>query len=110
MYLFIQYDFQNHPYNQPMSIGGIDRSGNAIANELSSLICDAYYDADIVNLKIFVVTSGKTPDWLLRKTLEQVRGNRGSYVYINAGKATEIMEVSREMKLEPWQCGHVGML
>ena len=108
MYLFIQYDFQNHPYNQPMSIGGIDRSGNAIANELSSLICDAYYDADIVNLKIFVVTSEKTPDWLLRKTLEQVRGNRGSYVYINADKATEIMEVSREMKLEPWQVGTWG--
>ncbi len=108
MYLFIQYDFQNHPYNQPMAIGGIDRSGNAIANELSSLICDAYYDADIVNLKIFVVTSEKTPDWLLRKTLEQVRGNRGSYVYINADKATEIMEASREMKLEPWQVGTWG--
>ena len=44
----------------------------------------------------------------MRKTLEQVRGNRGSYVYINADKATEIMEASREMKLEPWQVGTWG--
>ena len=108
-YFFIQYDFQNHPYNQPMSIGGIDRFGHAIANELSGLICDAYYDANIVNLKIFVCTSVKTPDWLLKKTLSQVRGNRGSYVYVNADKATAIMARSRQIPdLEPWQVGTWG--
>lgn len=107
-YLFIQYDFQNHPYNQPMAIGGIDRNGNAIANELSGLICDAYYDANIVNLKIFLCLSEKTPDWLLKKTLEQVRGNRGSYVYMNADRAPAIMERSRGGKIEPWQVGTWG--
>lgn len=108
MYLFAQYDYQNHPYNQPMSIGGIDRNGDAIANDLSAVICEAYYDADIVNLKIFVVVSDKTPDWLIKKTLAQVRGNRGSYVYINADKAAAIMSRSRGMRLEPWQVGTWG--
>ena len=108
MYLFAQYDYQNHPYNQPMSIGGLDRDGNAIATPLTSLICDAYYDANIVNLKIFVVTSEKTPDWLLEKAMDQVRHSRGSYVFINADNATAIMSRSRQMPLEPWQVGTWG--
>lgn len=107
-YLFIQYDFQNHPYNQPMAIGGLDRNGNAIANELSGLICDAYYDADVTNLKIFVVTSEKTPAWLLKKTFEHIRSSRGSYVYLNADNAAAIMSRSRQMPLEPWQVGTWG--
>lgn len=107
-YLFVQYDFQNHPYNQPMAIGGIDRNGDPIANDLSSLICDAYYDANIVNLKIFVCTSEKTPDWLLKKTLGHVRSNRGSYVYMNSDRGPFIMERSRGRKVEPWQVGTWG--
>ena len=108
-YLFIQYDFQNHPYNQPMSIGGVDRAGHPVANDLSELICDAYYDAEIVNLKIFVCTSMKTPDWLLKKTLSQVRSNRGSYVYVNIDKGASIMARSRQIPdLESWQVGTWG--
>lgn len=107
-YWFVQYDFQNHPYNQPMAIGGLDREGNAIANGLTNLICDAYYDADIVNLKIFVVTSQKTPNWLLKKTLNQIRSGRGSYIYLNADNAAKIMSRSRRIELQPWQIGTWG--
>ncbi len=108
-YLFVQYDYQNHPYNQPIAIGGLDRNDNPIANELSSIICDAYYDAKIFNLKIFVCTSEKTPDWLLKKTMSHVRSNRGSYVYMNMDKAPQIMKRSRGIdNLKPWQCGTWG--
>ncbi|MGI6172508.1 MAG: pyruvate formate lyase family protein [Christensenellales bacterium] len=108
-YLFVQYDYQNHPYNQPMAIGGEDRNGCAIANELSGIICDAYYDANVSNLKIFLCLTKDTPDWLLRKTLAQVRGNRGSYVYMNFDKAAEIMARSRKMPdLKAWQVGTWG--
>ena len=107
-YLFVQYDYQNHPYNQPMSIGGADREGRPIANELSDVICDAYYDADIVNLKIFVCLVRDTPDRLLKKTLRQVRSGRGSYVYMNLDKAPEIMSRSRKRKVEAWQVGTWG--
>lgn len=107
-YLFVQYDYQNHPYNQPMSIGGVDREGKPIANELSGLICDAYYDADIVNLKIFVCLTKDTPDWLLKKTLRHIRSGRGSYVYMNLDKAPEIMSRSRKKEVKAWQVGTWG--
>lgn len=108
-YLFVQYDYQNHPYNQPLSIGGMDRSGRPVANDLSGIICDAYYDANIFNLKIFVCTTKETPDWLLRKTLRQVRTNRGSYVYMNFDKAPEIMARSRRIPgLPAWRVGTWG--
>lgn len=108
-YWFIQYDFQNHPYNQPLAIGGVSEDGTPIANELSEIVCDAYYEANVANIKIFVCTVKDTPDWLLRKTLDHVRGNRGSYVYMNFDMAVPIMEHSRGITgLKPWQVGTWG--
>ncbi|MBQ2494462.1 MAG: hypothetical protein II520_04425, partial [Bacilli bacterium] len=39
------YDFQNHHYNQPVSVGGTDIFGNAAFTDLTDVILDAYFDA-----------------------------------------------------------------
>ena len=107
-YWFIQYDFQNHPYNQPMSVGGSDVFGQPVANELSSLILDAYYEADIINLKIHVVVSEKTPDAFLKKSLDMIRRGRGSFVYMNEQVGLEAMTKSRGFPVRPHELGTWG--
>ena len=107
-YFFILYDFQNHKYNQPVSVGGTDVFGKPAFTDLTDLILDAYYDAELTNLKIHIFVNEDTPDSVLLKTMEMIRNGRGSFVYMNTDVGVKAMEKVYHQPIAPHMLGSQG--
>ena len=107
-YFFLLYDFQNHHYNQPVSVGGTDIFGNAAFTDLTDVILDAYFDAELSNLKIHVFVSENTPDAFLCKTMDMIRKGRGSFVFMNTDVGVKAMEKVYHQPIAPHMLGSQG--
>jgi len=108
MYFFVLYDFQEHHYNQPMSVGGTDIFGKTAVNELTDVILDAYFDANICNLKIHIFVANNTPDEFLKKAMNMIRHGRGSFVFMNQDIGVKSMEKAYDIKVEPYMLASQG--
>ncbi len=64
-------------------IGGVDRNGNDVTNELSYLILQAAYDVRVPQNTITLRVNSKTPDALMQKALEVVRTGIGMPAFIS---------------------------
>ena len=107
-YFFLLYDFQNHHYNQPVSVGGTDFFGKTAFNELTDVILDAYFDAKLDNLKIHVFVSDNTPDAVLRKCMDMIRKGRGSFVFMNTKVGAASMSKAYQQPVAEWMLGSQG--
>lgn len=107
-YFFILFDFQEHRYNQPVSIGGDDIFGNTAVTELTHLIVDACFDAGTRNIKLHVFVNDRTPDDFLRKTMDMIRKGRGSFVYMNTDVGVKSMSEAYDMDVKSWMLGSQG--
>lgn len=71
------------PYDMPFALGGIDKDGEEVTNELSSMIVEAYNELDIYSPKIHIRVSDKTPTDFLKLVLRCIRGGNSSFVFVN---------------------------
>ena len=107
-YFLILYDFQEHRYNQPVSIGGTDIFGKSAYNEMTDVILDAYEAAQLQNLKIHAFVSENTPDEILRRMMDMVRKGHGSFVFMNTDVGLKAMEKVYNMPMKPHMLGSQG--
>ena len=107
-YFFLLYDFQNHKYNQPVSVGGVDIFGNPAFTDLTDVILDAYFDAELSNLKIHIFVNENTPDPVLRKAMDMIRRGRGSFVFMNTDIGAQAMEKVYHRPIAPHMLGSQG--
>ncbi len=80
------------PYDIPFMLGGSDKDGKEITNELSYMIVDAYNSLDIHSPKIHIGVSDKTPKDFILKVLACIRGGNNSFVFSNDAAATEALK------------------
>lgn len=69
--------------NMPFAIGGLDREGNNVVNELSYMLLDAYQRAENHNIKVHLMCSKLTPRDLMAKALDGVRNGDNSMLFIS---------------------------
>ncbi len=93
--LFVYYMNAFHAarahYQQPMYVGGIDKDGNCIVNELSYLFLDAYDFLSAPNPKLQIKISKNTPEPFLRRVAEVIRGGNSSISIINDDNAVKAL-------------------
>lgn len=107
-YFFILYDFQNHHYNQPVSVAGTDIFGRTAVNPVTELIVDAVYEAKLTNIKIHIFVDDNTPDEFLAKTMDMIRNGRGSFVFMNTKLGIAAMEAAYNVPVQPHELGSQG--
>ncbi len=70
-------------YQQPMYVGGRDRTGKCVVNELSYVVLDAYNILSAPNPKLQAKISGNTPEAFLLRVAETIRNGNSSISVIN---------------------------
>lgn len=73
----------NVAFGLPFEIGGLDKNGKEVTNELSYMIVEAYTELDIYSPKIHVRVSDQTPKAFVMKVLDSIREGRSSFVFAN---------------------------
>lgn len=81
------------PFGLPFCIGGTDRNGREITNDVSRLIVEAYTCVNVHSPKIHVRISDKTPPDFLKQILRAIRDGFSSFVFI--GDETGIESLRR---------------
>ncbi len=76
------YALRTH-YQQPMYLGGVDKDGNCVVNELSYLALEAYDALSAPNPKLQVIISQNTPHAFLCSVLDSIRKGNSSISIIN---------------------------
>ena len=71
------------PYDLPFCLGGMDKNGDDVTNEMSYLIVEVYNGLNIYSPKIHIRVSDKTPESFLRLVLSCIRGGNSSFVFVN---------------------------
>lgn len=71
------------PFDLPFCLGGIDRNGNEVTNEISYLIVETYNELNIHSPKIHIRVSDKTPESFVKLVLSCIRGGNSSFVFVN---------------------------
>lgn len=71
------------PYDLPFCLGGIDRNGNEVTNEMSRLIVETYNELNIYSPKIHIRVSEKTPPDFVKQVLACIRGGNSSFVFVH---------------------------
>lgn len=71
------------PYDLPFCLGGMDKNGDDVTNEMSYLIVEVYNGLNIYSPKIHIRASDKTPESFLRLVLSCIRGGNSSFVFVN---------------------------
>lgn len=92
------YDFYREidtlraPSNIPFAIGGTDKDGNCLINELSYLFLRVYRRAGTVNTKLHIICSENTPEDIIKQALDAVREGNNSIVFMNDVKIVQGLE------------------
>ncbi len=73
----------NVPYGLPFCLGGIDKNGDEVTNEISYLIIETYNELNIYSPKIHIRVSDKTPENFIKQVLNYIRNGNSSFVFIN---------------------------
>lgn len=71
------------PYDLPCCLGGIDKNGNEVTNELTYLLVETYNEMDIHSPKIHIRVSDKTPEDFVTLVLKCIRGGNSSFVFVS---------------------------
>ncbi len=71
------------PYDMPFALGGLDKDGEEVTNEFSSMVVEAYDSLDIYSPKIHIRVSDKTPEEFIKQVLRCIRGGNSSFVFLN---------------------------
>ena len=79
------------PFDLPMMIGGLDKDGNEVTNELSYLIVKVYNSLNIHSPKIHVRVSQKTPESFVKLVLSCIRQGNSSFVFVNDDVAVKTL-------------------
>lgn len=68
--------------NIPFALGGTDINGNDLINDLSYAWLESYNNAGTCNTKLHLLCSQHTPDEILKKAFQYIRGGNNSIVFI----------------------------
>lgn len=71
------------PFDMPLCLGGIDKDGNEVTNEISYMLVEAYNEINIYSPKIHIRVSDKTPESFIKLVLSCIRGGNSSFVFVN---------------------------
>ena len=69
--------------NIPFALGGTDKDGRCLINELSYLLLEAFASVASPYVKLHVLTSKNTPDDFILKAFEVIRGGYNSIVFLS---------------------------
>ncbi len=84
-------------FDLPFAIGGMDRDGSELTNEMSYLIVETYNKLDIHSPKIHIRVSDNTPADFVKLVLDCIRGGNSSFVFVNDNVAMKsLMNVGIE--------------
>lgn len=70
-------------YDLPFQIGGMEKDGSEVTNEVSYLIVKGYMELDIYSPKIHVRVSENTPKDFVLLVLSSIREGKSSFVFAN---------------------------
>ncbi|MBQ8849121.1 MAG: hypothetical protein IJ011_02165 [Clostridia bacterium] len=71
------------PFDLPFCLGGMDKDGQDVTNEMSYLIVSTYNSLDIHSPKIHIRVSEGTPKDFIKLVLRCIRGGNSSFVFVN---------------------------
>lgn len=71
------------PYDLPFALGGIDKNGRDVTNEVSYAIVEMYNKLNIYSPKIHIRVCKDTPDSFIKLVLSCIRDGKSSFVFIN---------------------------
>ena len=92
-YFYYSFEYQGHPHGQPLHIGGTNKDGTCIINDLSYLLLEAYEEIHIISPKIQLAISPKTPDDFILKACRMIRDGHTSIVFCNEDVGREAVKV-----------------
>ena len=72
----------NMAENQPFALGGSDKDGNDLINELSYAFIKEYKKLNPPYVKIHILCTKKTPESFLKATLDSIRSGANSICYM----------------------------
>ena len=87
-----EIDRLDAPSNIPFVIGGTDKDGKDLINELSYVWLDAYKKADTSNTKLHLLCSAHTPEDIIKKTFRYIREGNNSIVFMSDERVIEALE------------------
>lgn len=76
-------------HQQPLYVGGVNKNGECIVNDLSYLVLDAYNVLSAPNPKLQAKISKNTPDKFLRVVVETIRNGNSSISIMNDDNAAQ---------------------
>ena len=82
-YYFAKINAGKRYANQPICIGGMKENGETLVSDFTYLLLDVYDEMNILNPKIHVKCNRATPDRLIKKLAEMIRGGNSSLVLLN---------------------------
>lgn len=85
MLKFFLYKFWSAkvPFDLPFCLGGIDKNGIDVTNEISYLIIESYDELNIHSPKIHIRISDNTPKDFVKIILDCIRRGNSSFVFVN---------------------------
>lgn len=73
---------QNESANQPFSLGGSDKDGNDLVNELSYVLLEEYIKLNPPRVKIHILCSDHMPEQFLKLALDGIRKGANSLLFM----------------------------
>jgi formate C-acetyltransferase len=80
------------PSNIPFAIGGTDKNGNSLINELSYIFLEAYKIAETNNTKIHILCADDTPADIIESAFKGIRDGNNSIVFMSDSKIIESLK------------------
>ena len=80
-YFFLQYAAIDNYWGHPMYLGGTDKNGNSVVNELTYEILRVYRKLGIYNPKIQIKVNRNSPKEYIETALDMVRSGNSSLVF-----------------------------
>ena len=80
------------PYDIPFQLGGMEKDGNEVTNELSYIIVESYMELDIYSPKIHIRVSENTPKDFILLVLSSIRAGKSSFVFANDGAVIKALK------------------
>lgn len=87
-----EIDTLKAPSNIPFAIGGRDKEGNSLINELSYVFLETYKAAATNNTKFHILCEENTPTDIIESAFEGIREGNNSIVFMSDKKITESLE------------------
>ena len=93
---FKEIDMLGAESNIPFAIGGTDKDGKSMLNELSYVFLELYKTAGTSNTKFHILYEDNTPDDFTESAFKGIRNGNNSIVFMSDKKIIESLERLRE--------------